>query len=57
MLCTIACQPKQESAMPPTETAAPFNVMSYNIRYDNPGDSAHAWPFRKERVANLIQYH
>ncbi len=56
-ICTLACQPKQQTAMQPTETTAEFNVMSYNIRYDNPGDSAHAWPFRKERVANLIQYH
>lgn len=34
-----------------------LRTMSYNLRYDNPGDSANAWPYRKERVANLIQFY
>lgn len=57
VLGTLACQPQQDPAMQTSKTSDAFNVMSYNIRYDNLGDSAHAWPYRKERVANLIQYH
>ncbi|MBI4811682.1 MAG: endonuclease/exonuclease/phosphatase family protein, partial [Ignavibacteriales bacterium] len=34
-----------------------FRVMSFNIRYNNPGDSLNSWQYRKERVAQLIRYH
>lgn len=34
-----------------------LRVMSYNIRFNNPGDGVHAWPLRADRVANLIRYH
>ena len=38
--------------------AAPaFTVISFNIRYDNPGDGKNAWPNRKQLVANLVQFH
>lgn len=40
-----------------TEPAPHINVMSFNIRYDNPGDGEHAWSYRKERVVNLIQFY
>lgn len=32
-------------------------VMTFNIRYHNPGDGEHAWPHRKERVASVIRFH
>ncbi|WP_234573599.1 endonuclease/exonuclease/phosphatase family protein [Rhodohalobacter sp. 614A] len=32
----------------------PVAVMSYNIRYDNPGDGENAWPNRKDHVAEMI---
>jgi len=35
--------------------AQPIKVMSYNIRFDNPGDSVNAWPNRKDKVAALIR--
>lgn len=35
----------------------PIRVMSYNIRYATDADGKHAWKFRKERVANQIQYY
>lgn len=35
----------------------PFKVMTYNIRYDNAQDSLNAWTYRKDKVANLIQFH
>jgi len=54
----LAYPPQLPLTMQPTyEPTDVFRVMSYNIRYDNPGDSVHAWPHRKERVVNLIRYH
>lgn len=41
-----------------TAAAAPsFRVMTFNIRYNNPADSANAWPHRAEGVAGLIRFH
>src|SRR5688572_5247336 len=37
--------------------ATPLRVMSFNIRYNNPGDGINAWPNRKAWVANLIRFH
>lgn len=39
------------------ERAAPLRVMTFNIRYNNPGDGKNAWPHRKEWVAKLIRFH
>jgi endonuclease/exonuclease/phosphatase family metal-dependent hydrolase len=33
-----------------------IRVMSFNIRYDNPGDSLNSWDYRKDRVVNLIRF-
>src|SRR5689334_14278278 len=35
--------------------AQPLKVMTYNIRYDNPGDGVNAWPNRIEKVTALIR--
>jgi endonuclease/exonuclease/phosphatase family metal-dependent hydrolase len=34
-----------------------INAMSFNIRYDNPGDGDNAWSNRKEMVAATIRFH
>lgn len=34
----------------------PLNVMTFNIRYNNPGDSLDAWPYRKDKVAGTILF-
>jgi endonuclease/exonuclease/phosphatase family metal-dependent hydrolase len=34
-----------------------LRMMSYNIRYDNPGDGKRAWDYRKEEVASLIRFY
>lgn len=39
------------------EGGASLDVMSFNIRYNNPGDSLDAWPERSQDVATLIRYH
>ena len=43
----------------PTTAPAPdlVNVMSFNIRYDNPEDSLDNWQYRKDRVANAILFY
>lgn len=33
------------------------NVMTFNIRYNNPGDGENAWPNRKDMVAAVIREH
>lgn len=42
----------QRCMPPPT-----LNVMSFNIRYDNPSDGENAWGNRKEMVAETIRFH
>lgn len=34
-----------------------ISVMSYNIRYDNPDEGAHAWRNRRDNVASVIRFH
>src|SRR5688572_18434730 len=35
----------------------PLNVMTFNIRYNNPGDSLNAWPHRVDKVSSQILFH
>lgn len=39
------------------QAAEPLRVMSYNIRFDNPGDVANAWPLRRDMVARTLIFH
>lgn len=34
-----------------------LNLMTYNIRYNNPGDGVNAWPNRKDWVKDLVEYY
>jgi endonuclease/exonuclease/phosphatase family metal-dependent hydrolase len=34
-----------------------MNVMSFNIRYNNPQDSLNAWPLRKDKVVSQVLFH
>jgi len=36
---------------------APLRIATYNLRMNNAGDGADAWPNRKEMVKNLVRYH
>ena len=31
--------------------------MTYNLRYDNPGDKDNSWPLRKDEMVNMIQFY
>jgi len=56
----FACAALILMAWAPAASAAeaqPFNVATYNLRYNNPGDGPNAWPARKEAVKALIRYH
>ncbi len=35
--------------------AAPFKVMTFNIRYDNPADGVNAWPARRAAVVTMLK--
>ncbi|SMO32026.1 Metal-dependent hydrolase, endonuclease/exonuclease/phosphatase family [Saccharicrinis carchari] len=39
------------------DSSVQLNVMTFNVRYDNPGDSLNNWQNRKERVANSILFY
>lgn len=34
-----------------------LNVMTFNIRYDNPADSLNSWQYRKDNLASQIKFH
>ena len=34
-----------------------LNLMTYNIRYSNPGDGVNAWPNRKDWVKDLVEFY
>lgn len=56
LACVLtACQGSPDSD--DSTAGSSFNLMSYNIRYNNPDDGIHAWPNRKHRVAALIRFH
>lgn len=53
-LLAVSCgQVKQQQAASP----AKFNIMSFNIRYDNPEDSLDNWQYRKDRAAKAIHFY
>ncbi|MEG1543694.1 MAG: endonuclease/exonuclease/phosphatase family protein [Tannerellaceae bacterium] len=39
------------------DKSAQMNVMSYNIRMDNPNDGENQWKFRKDLAANVILFY
>jgi endonuclease/exonuclease/phosphatase family metal-dependent hydrolase len=41
----------------PAESTDGFVVMTFNLRYDNPGDGPNAWPNRKEMAAATVRFH
>ena len=55
LLCIFySCAHQQKSA---TESSSKITVMSYNLRYDNPGDSLNSWDHRKERLVNEVMFY
>ncbi|MNF26933.1 Endonuclease/Exonuclease/phosphatase family protein [compost metagenome] len=40
-----------------TKTQLDLNSMTFNIRYDNPGDGLNNWQHRKENAIKMIRFH
>jgi endonuclease/exonuclease/phosphatase family metal-dependent hydrolase len=58
LLVLSACARVSKASAPQTEDAASaLRVMSFNLRYDNPGDGINAWPNRRDWVSSLIRFH
>lgn len=34
-----------------------IHIITYNIRYNNPGDGVNAWPNRSNQVSDLLEFH
>lgn len=45
------------TVLPATLFAQQMNIVSFNIRYNNPGDGVNAWPNRVEMVTGLLKFH
>uniref|UniRef100_UPI003217E59E endonuclease/exonuclease/phosphatase family protein n=1 Tax=uncultured Draconibacterium sp. TaxID=1573823 RepID=UPI003217E59E len=43
--------------IPTVLLAQQMNIMSFNIRYNNPNDGVNAWPNRIEMVNDLLKFH
>jgi Metal-dependent hydrolase len=52
LLLTAFCAPILSA-----QNSASVDVMTFNVRYDNPDDGDNHWPKRKDFVANMIKYH
>lgn len=39
-----------------TKAQSNLNIMTFNIRYDNPGDGANSWPNRKENALKMVRF-
>jgi endonuclease/exonuclease/phosphatase family metal-dependent hydrolase len=44
------------NAIAQTKTQLDLNIMTFNIRYDNPGDGTNSWQFRKENAIKMILF-
>jgi endonuclease/exonuclease/phosphatase family metal-dependent hydrolase len=57
VLLAVAAHPQTfaDDAPMSEQDAAPLRVMTFNIRYNNPGDGANAWPRRRDWVAEIIR--
>jgi endonuclease/exonuclease/phosphatase family metal-dependent hydrolase len=40
-----------------TKNQISFNIITYNIRLNTPGDGVNAWPNRKDKVTGLLKFH
>jgi endonuclease/exonuclease/phosphatase family metal-dependent hydrolase len=44
------------NAIAQTKTQLDLNIMTFNIRYDNPEDGQNSWQYRKENAMKLIRF-
>jgi endonuclease/exonuclease/phosphatase family metal-dependent hydrolase len=53
----LLCRGAGSPAVAQADEGQSLRLLSFNIRYDNPGDSPNDWPARRDRVAGLIRFH
>lgn len=51
-----ACTGEAKKTVDPSE-GVKLNVMTFNIRYDNPDDGVNNWKNRKDRAANAVKFY
>src|SRR6187549_531853 len=39
-----------------TKVKSDLNIMTFNVRYDNPGDGSNSWQYRKENAIKMIRF-
>lgn len=57
LVLVVGCSGTKQAPREAAGETDPLRVMTFNIRYNNPGDGEHAWPHRKEKVASMIRLH
>jgi endonuclease/exonuclease/phosphatase family metal-dependent hydrolase len=57
LLLSAGCHASMRTTRDAPTAADPLRVMTFNLRYDTPRDSANGWPYRKDWVASLIRFH
>jgi endonuclease/exonuclease/phosphatase family metal-dependent hydrolase len=55
-LSTLASRRRAEGAEA-GRSPATLRAMTFNLRYDNPGDGENAWPARKLKAASMFRFH
>jgi endonuclease/exonuclease/phosphatase family metal-dependent hydrolase len=56
-LLALLCGGPGSPAVAQAGEGQPLRLLSFNIRYDNPGDAPNDWPARRDRVAGVIRFH
>ncbi len=56
-LTLASCGSKDNATCNGATADESINVMSFNIRYDNPDDSLDNWQYRKDRAASAIKFY
>lgn len=54
---SAACSKGDSAATTQSQAPANLKVMSFNVRYDNPADSLDNWKYRRDRVAQAIEFY
>ena len=57
VVCMATAPPAAAQPDGDRRAVVPLRMLSFNIRFDNPGDSLDAWPHRKEAVAGVVRFH
>ena len=57
LVCVFVAGCRQPEIKSDERASKSMTLISFNVRYNNPDDGENAWPYRKERVAALLQFH